>query len=326
MNFAYLPLFFLNIPKLQFYTTVNKFRVNKSIYYLVFTISSLITIFKINGVIVLGGSNGGYSGYVDNLESGSGLIEYVLILFCYLFLFNDLSHFNKFIRFLLVFIFIVKCNLYGFRIQGIMAIVLLFYVYFSKKISALKTIIIFFPTVILAMLLGLAKHTDNLDLALLLNNDAIESTHMGTVISGTIALKTYPINYGYSILSLITWVLPPSFLTSKLPELYPAVYSQKYLGAAGGMPFPVTGYLFGNFLGVLIIGIITAFFIYIVLNTNKNNIFRFLAMVIISFFPRWILYDFVNFGIRTLIYAFLLFLFLTSINKVIKDKNSFNIE
>ena len=321
---GYLPLFFLNIPKQKLFDNINKkFSINKSVFYFVFIIATFITMFKINGVVVLGGSNGGYSGYVDNLESGSGLIEYVLILFCYLFLFSDLNKLERFLRLIIIIIFIVKCNLYGFRIQGIMAALLLFYILFSKKVSALKVILIFFPTVVLAMLLGLAKHTDNLDLALLLNNDAIESTHMGTVISGTVALKTYPINYGYSILSLITWILPPSLLTSSLPELYPSVYSQKFLGAAGGMPFPITGYLFGNYIGVIIIGIIAAFFVYIILNYSKSNLFKFLSMVIVSFFPRWVLYDFVNFGIRTLIYAFILFLLLASLDRTIFSKNTF---
>ncbi len=321
---AYLPLFFINISSLKL--TENKFQVSKYFFYLVFFLSLYITVFKINGVVVLGGSNGGYSGYVDNLEAGSGLIEYVLIFFCYLFLYKNLNFFERILRLLLILIFIVKCNLYGFRIQGIMAVLLLFYVIFSNKISALKTIIVFFPTVILAMLLGLAKHTDNLDLALLLNNDAIESTHMGTIISGTIALKSYPINYGYSLLSLITWIFPPSLLTSSIPELYPSVYSQKFLGAAGGMPFPITGYLFGNYFGVLIIGIIAAFFVYLIINSSKNNLFKFLSMVLITFFPRWILYDFVNFGIRTFIYSLLLFVFFASIDRAIKYKKMFFIK
>jgi hypothetical protein len=316
---AYLPLFFLNIP-VQRNTDFN-FRINKWVYYLVFFFACFITIFKINGVVVLGGSNGGYSGYVDNLDSGSGLIEYVLILFSYLFLFKDLTRLDKFFRLLIVLIFILKCNLFGFRIQGIMAILLIFYVFFAKKISAFKTILIFFPTVIIAMLLGLAKHTDNLELSLLLNNDAIESTHMGTVISGTIALKSYPINYFNSILSLITWILPPSMLSVKMPELYPSVYSQKFLGAAGGMPFPVTGYLIANFIGVFIFGLMAALFIYIILNSEKNNFLRYLSMVVITFFPRWILYDFVNFGIRTLIYSCILFLILSLLDKSMKCKN-----
>lgn len=312
---GFLPLFFLLKPKENKLST--NYKGTHFSFNLILIIVSVITLFKINGVVVLGGSNGGFEGYTDNLEKGSGIIEYVLILFCYLFLFKKVNRFQNYARTLIVLIYIVKCNLYGFRIQGIMASVLLFYIFFSDRISALKSALIFFPSVLLAMLLGLAKHTDQLNFALLLNNDAIESTHMGTTISGTIALNSYPTSYVASALSIVTWVVPPAFLAEKFPELYPSKYAQDKLGAAGGMPFPVTGYLFAKFFGLVVFSIIFCYFFYVILNSNKSNLFQFLSMVIIVFFPRWILYDFVNFGIRTLVYSFLFFVIINTIDKKI---------
>lgn len=312
---GFLPLFFLLKPKENKLST--NYKGTHFSFNLILIIVSVITLFKINGVVVLGGSNGGFEGYTDNLEKGSGIIEYVLILFCYLFLFKKVNRFQNYARTLIVLIYIVKCNLYGFRIQGIMASVLLFYIFFSDRISALKSALIFFPSVLLAMLLGLAKHTDQLNFALLLNNDAIESTHMGTTISGTIALNSYPTSFVASALSIVTWVVPPAFLAEKFPELYPSKYAQDKLGAAGGMPFPVTGYLFAKFFGLVVFSIIFCYFFYVILNSNKSNLFQFLSMVIIVFFPRWILYDFVNFGIRTLVYSFLFFVIINTIDKKI---------
>lgn len=310
---GFLPLFFVPIKE----NIKSNESYNGSLwnFKLIFFVSLFITVFKINGVVVLGGVNGGFEGYTDNLEKGSGIIEYVLILFCFLFLFKNVSRVFKVLRTILILVYIIKCNLYGFRIQGIMASVLLYNVFIASRVSTFKSVLIFFPGVILAMLLGLAKHTDKLELALLLNNDAIESTHMGTTISGTIALKSYPTSYTASVFSIVTWIIPPSVLAEKFPELYPSKYAQDKLGAAGGMPFPITGYLFASIIGVLVFSSIFCYFFYIIINSNKSSLFHFLSLVIIVFFPRWILYDFVNFGIRTVIYSFLFFVIMNTIDK-----------
>ena len=285
-----------------------------ALFWLGWAIALLVVVFGFGGVVVVG-SEGGYQSYRDNIKQGSGIIEYLLLIFVVLSSFRRNFLMTSFFVFL-VLIYAVKCALLGFRVQSVMAIILLIAIF----LPSMRPRVTIFLAVVgggFALLLGVLKHGLQFEIAsLIINGNYLQTPHGGAAASSTVILGLLDLNLWESATSLLAFILPRGIIGDIVPWAYPGSYVQMSESTPGGVLVGVYGYYLAGFFGVVLISILLKFMIDGLCKNNARTpmevVWGFCAVSFFIFFPRWFLYDFGNYGPR-MILTFLVMLLLAYI-------------
>jgi hypothetical protein len=266
----------------------------------------LCALFGIKGTVILGTGSGDFDTYVDNLEQNSGVIEYALIPLLLLTLVVRNVGRYYILLFAAAGLFIGKCLLMGFRIQGMTAVLILF-VIFLRNIRPIYLPFMFVAGVASALLLGVLKFATQFEVTdLFMHGDFLQTTQSGVLVSSTMALRYMEFSPGRLLLMPFTFLLPPSVLRDQSLELYPGLHLQVVMGSPGGIAYSAYGYVFASWLGVLLAGAVVSWFA-AQLSRRRHTAkapAMFAALTFFIFFPRWSLYDFGNYGLRMAVWSF----------------------
>lgn len=282
--------------------------------------------FGVRGRSVL---EGGYDVYRENIAQGSGLIEYLLLLF--VFVAVQLNH--KFTRWLfggLLAFYFFKCALLGFRVQAVMSALILVAV-LLKNVSGGRMLLLAVAGFCFALLLGGLKHSGDLvENAALLNSGYIQSPHSGSLVSSTNILSFVDLAWFDGLKILWAFWVPFDWVAEYVPWGQPGKFVQSMVPTPGGVLAGVYAYLVAGVPGVIVVGLCFAWVIraYICPSDSESNSFlvlkRGVALVVLAFAPRWALYDLGNYGFRmAFTYALLTFAVLLFVQAVAQVRTSF---
>ncbi|WP_339067889.1 hypothetical protein [Teredinibacter turnerae] len=269
-----------------------------------------------------------YSAYQKNLANASGLNEYLIMLAILLLFFKK----NFLLRVTFVFfigLYIVKSIGFGFRVQSLMMLLVLFVAIARGDLKPLYTVSLASLGFVLMLLVGFLKEgesIENFGLHMLIDdrNGYAQSHQHGVLSASSVILKHYDkelvVRTAFGVGgAVVASIIPRRFVNDAAPWAYPSTFAQSFQYTPGGGFFVVQiVFLLGPFLGCLFL-----FGILWVLNCVARDDFvrlsvygRAFGVVLFIFFPRWISYDFFNYAMRTgflLLVTISLYLFLRSV-------------
>jgi len=285
-------------------------------FYLIYTITFALVIFKIDGEVIYFTSEP-YKSYIRNLEKMSGLPEYLIIFYIILWLFETKKYQRVLLQFLFIFI-CIKLFLLGFRVVVLMYIMLFYILYLDKYYKVYKVAFFIFLGYIFSYIYGIAKvigfeklfSIDFLMNVNLLshNSEFILSHFTGVITSSLVIIEEFSFNILTSIGFILNIFIPPVILQKILPQAQPTVYVSTYItGFPGGVYFPVFFYTSFWFLGPIIFGIFISWIFNKAFNTSRfSNFFIIYSIIIFSTLPRWFFYTQTDYLFRFLVYFYLL--------------------
>lgn len=271
---------------------------------------SLIMLIAIKGQVSIFSGGDSYSTYQDNLRSGSGVIEYTLMVFLAC-LFYKKNKTEKTILTVIVFIYIIKTILFGFRVQALVAIIILSVLLLKKYPSSKFNFGICFSGFLIMIVYGVIKEgvsifDGDIGFNILLDTRyGYVQSHQHGVLSSSSIILAYDNDEISKVLywpaALITAFLPRRVINDELGFMYPSAYVQFFDYTPGGGFFLVQILSLLGPIGVAVISI----FLFYILNSFSSNVnlkgpLLIAAICLLCFFPRWVSYDFLNFGIRTI--------------------------
>lgn len=300
--------------EVNFHTGKNlEFFSSKSLFY-IYIISALIITLSIQGNnIIL--STKSYSTYQENLSNGNGLIEYVLMIFiaCLFFKKNKKM---KWIFFSLLSIYIIKMILLGFRVQAMVAIIIMSFLIINGKMKARYNLLLCFIGLFSTLLYGFIKEGVNiseqaLSLELLLDTRyGYVQSHQQGVLSSSTVISSYPND---SIPYIFRWpaafiisILPRSIIVDWLPFMYPSAYVRDFQYIPGGGLFTVQIKFLLGYLGLILFSAIIALILKKDFQKQSASIYTIFTTTLLCFFPRWVSYDFFNYGVRSCVIVLIL--------------------
>ncbi len=274
---------------------------SKNLFVATALIAAALVHFGIKGTVVLGA---GYDAYRENLAGGSGLIEYLLILFVLMASFRRGRHDNYLFALVLAF-YVLKCAALGFRVQAIMGALLSVYV-FLGTVSSRSIVILGVIGAGVGLVLGALKHTLDLDWAMLvMNGDYIQTAHNGALVSSTVGWDVLDLDPVECISVVFAWIFPRSMVVDAIPWAYPMSYVQQFARTPGGMLFGPYGYVVGGWVGVAAVGGLIAMLASTLrlsmYSPRSKRVAFYCGLVFFIFFPRWVLYDFGSYGVRSVV-------------------------
>jgi hypothetical protein len=271
---------------------------------------------------------GAYLENIDPSSIGSGAPEYFPCFFLTAFIFAK----KRWAKRILIGIFCVFAFVSftrGMRVSLLMLIFLFFALFYDGKIKVRYIIIMITVGMVLMQAVGYAKSGKRelaelfsvySDKQLLTNQGEVFYTSnitVSSIIDGICGLK----ERAFSLLAAsLQAVLPPRIELGS--EGKPAIYVRELTGraAGGGGLISVFLYFWLDYIGVIII----AMFLALVTNKAIKKPAPVLVIFIIcvySFYPRWLVYDPVNFLFRLPLYAICLYLLLMEFHRMMLKRN-----
>lgn len=277
-------------------------------------IAALLTI-SIRGESVLF-VDGSYQQYQDNLSKGSGVIEYTLMLFIASIFFKK-NRILKIISIICVLFYIFKMILLGFRVQSMVALLVLCFMVLNKNPKPITNLILCLVAFFSMLSYGILKEginifEDGLSFNILLDTRyGYVQSHQHGVLSSSTVMLSYPSSD--DIPELLNWpaaalasTIPRFVLDSTIPFVYPSAYIQKFEYTPGGGLFPVQIMYLLGLPGLIIISFLLGRIFLGYINAKKTDVYVVSGVTLLCFFPRWVSYDFFNFGFRTLFMVLIL--------------------
>lgn len=247
-----------------------------------------------------------YQTYQDNLREGSGAIEYTIMLFIVVGNFR-MRRVVKTLHLLALAYYIAKTAAYGLRVQALMAVMVVVFVAFRRNLRFRSTIAVVMIGYFALLIAEGAKQ------GLLAGHDVrispvddsfgfIQSHHSGVLASTTAMLANERLFGGalYGIpAGLLAATLPPRVVYDIAPRAYPSKFIQQITYTPGGGLVSTQIFLNFSVVGVFVASVVFAFFVWRMCEHGVTSpaMFGFLGFMI--FFPRWVSYDFLNYGVRT---------------------------
>jgi len=271
-----------------------------TLFYLIYIITFTLVIFKIDGEVIYFTSNP-YESYIRNLESSSGLPEYLIIFYIILWLFETKKHQRVLLQFLFIVIG-VKLFLLGFRVQMLMYVMLFYILYLDKYYKVYKVAFFIFLGYTFSFIFGIAKEIGfeklfSIDFLMNVNlishnPEFILSHFTGVITSSLVIIEEMSFNILTSIGFILNTFIPPVILQKILPQAQPPVYVSEYITRIpGGVYFPVFFYTSFWFLGPIIFGIFISWIFNKAFNASRfSNLFIIYSIIIFSTLPRWFFY------------------------------------
>lgn len=308
---------------ISFMRMVSKLRLPKSPVIFNSLVAAILvsTLFGVRGMVVIDVEDG-YSRYIENLQSASGLQEYLLVLF---FISGAMikKRFQKFLWYVVLTIFIVKLSLIGLRIVGLMGILL--GLWFSGiRMTFKKTLLIFLSGFFLMTLIGMLKNGafDLMNILFEVNGDNLVSHHGNVLWASTTMIQlidegviNLSIRLDLLIYYLLNTLVPSRILQELFGQFYLGSWLQDNAYSSGGGHAATYAYVAGGSCGIVLVA---SFWGFAFKTAASNNVttgaifFRCLFLMTLITFPRWISYDIGNFLFRLPIYAAVLAVFLTA--------------
>lgn len=281
-----------------------------STYWVVVVIFMLLT-FRGENVSNYSGSDN-YSVYIENLENQGGSLEYFFILMVIGFEIS-VRRFHKFLFILISIAYIYFCFTRGFRIQMIEMVVMISILKF-KKMLTIKNIL--FVTVVGFFILqaqGAMKHgvSDLNSLFSLMIGDEVRINQTEVFYTSNNVINPVlsdQIDYESRLRSLIFAVSATVIPAGFLPEIWHStISSQNITGLPGGGGGVIAGHYFYwlSYPGLLIGAFFVVGLFRLFKGTNKPY-FYFLSVLLLSTFPRWMVYEPIALFFRIGIYYFVI--------------------
>ncbi|EIC2299056.1 hypothetical protein K9823_003382 [Vibrio cholerae] len=256
-------------------------------------------------------SENSYSQYQDNLRMGSGIIEYVLMIFIAILFFRK-SSVLLFLCVACISFYIVKMFLLGFRVQTIVGVLILFFMIRNKHPKPILNIMLCFCSFLFMLSYGIIKEgvniiDDGVTFNVLLDTRyGYIQSHQHGVLSSSSVILSHPLpNDIPSVLlipsTFLASILPRFLLDSYIPFVYPSAYVQTFEYTPGGGIFSTQIFHLLGTAGLLFLSFLLAMTFRLYLVSKSVNIFVVSAITLLCFFPRWVSYDFFNFGMRTIL-------------------------
>lgn len=303
----------------------------KALASLLIAIGFIVVHYSFSGTTAIGTD---YTIYSDNLEEGSGIIEYLIFLFVVIGTIKKSRAQNTFFIILLLF-YIVKTAFLGFRVQSVMALFVLYLLVYRKNINPIASTLIAVVSYILLTYLGYLKDglslSGNLDLAyysLLDNrNGYFQSHHMNVITSSSVALDHIdafhdPISNLYAF--VVANVMQPKFIKEFMSWIFVSYHINNIDSTPGGCYFPVSLYLLFGYIGVIAFGSFLVALIHRALASQRDNNSRIansLFVILLVFSPRWVYYDLIIYATRPLLLILMALLILYIIRSSTGSKN-----
>jgi len=274
----------------------------------------LAIILSIKGTSVIGGS---YSTYIDNLEGQGGSVEYFYIFFVTAFFFTDKPLLRKSLLFLVVYYCFMTITR-GYRIQFVQMVIVVFVLFLDGKFKTVYMMIFAFLGFIIAEIVNLLKMMGSLTLedtlALFEKSDKgiIISNQTDVFYSSVVFLgliKDDIFTLGLRIWSTIgfiwNWFVPSSFvwIEARVP-----MFASTFTSLGGGGLISAYFYVWFGYLGPILIGFCLAFLFNKTYSSADKKVFKIIAILVLSLYPRWFAYDPANFLIRLSLYIYVVYI------------------
>lgn len=311
--------------KNEHYHTGNKLEIltGNYIYYIYIILSFLITVY-IKGESIIS-SDKSYSTYQENLNSGNGLTEYVLMIFIACLFFKKNTK-MKFFFYAIISFYILKMVLLGFRVQAIIAIIIMSYLFFNERIKIKYNLLLcllgLFSTLIYGFIkegITISEQTISLELLLDTRYGYVQSHQQGVLSSSTVILSYENTDIPYILrwpAMFIVSILPRYFVGDLLPSMYPSTYVSRFEYIPGGGLFTSQIQFALGYIGLIFFSFIISYLFRKDLKQEKASIFTIIITTLLCFFPRWVSYDFFNYGIRSCVIVLLLVYFGKVLSKI----------
>jgi hypothetical protein len=314
----------------------NKMKIPKApiiFYGLMFV--TLVCIFFIKGSIIYGVENS-YNRYVENLSEGNGLSEYLLVLF-FLSALLCKSSFQKYIWYLIFFLFSIKLFFLGLRVSMLMGIILALW-FTEMRFSFGKVVLTFLLGFFVLSFIGLLKVTE--DPAYILSSLFYEMhgdyvvSHHGNVLWGSSdilgLLKAGVIDFQgrmdllfYFILNSVT---PSSLVTALQGGQNFAVSLQASGYTSGGGHATTYAYISMGIAGIILFSSLFGAAGTLSLSKSKGflvNAVRCWFLMTLVTFPRWLSYDIGNFFFRLPLYTAIGYLLIVFVDDTMRSRKRF---
>ena len=316
LQISYIPKYHKKLTSYHELSRQLAFPKSPLLFMMLASISYYAIVWGIQGVFILG-KGYGYAAYIQNLQSTSGIPEYLLIVFFLGALCAKKPLFRA-IWFGLLLFFIIKTSLIGLRVVTMMGGLLA--LWFSGIRINFKRTLIWFPVFFLLFsFIGVLKNVTSISWEELIPNllyevhgDIIVSHHTNVLWSSVSML--YLIDVGildaYQRINVLLYFLMnmiiPSGILQKSWQPFIGSWLQEQGYSSGGGHIVAFAFLSGGIFFVIFIGF---FFGALLRNavSHRSNLlsqfFRCWFMMTIITFPRWISYDLGNSFFRLPIYA-----------------------
>lgn len=258
---------------------------NKYIFlFNIFLIVVIIFIANRGELALLSGSYG--SGNVK----GSSLNEYILIPFLCAYLFSGNNKKKHITIFLLFILYSIMNFLYGGRIGVIQASLLIFYLFIDKKIDFKKMLVLMSGAVFALILIGGIRNGTLFSGSEIISNNPAEVYNASVSFYRVIHEKG--LAWGSRLISLFLYLIRLFVSTDSLPEianLSTYVYGLTNMSLGGGF-IAMYFYTWLGYFGVVLGGIIVGK-IMVSINRLKSQYINVAFIIILSTYPRWLVYD-----------------------------------
>jgi hypothetical protein len=287
------------------------------------TIQYLLIFIYLVGTLYLSGENifeasKSYSTYQENIKGASGLNEYLILLSCFFVLFKRTRVINIIIS-LILFVYILKSSLYGFRVQALMQFIVLYFITVNKDVKSKYLFIVLISGFFLMLLFGFAKEGmefDHIGLELLIDTrNGYAQSHQQGVLSSSSAILNYQYHVPNILINLPSVfsvsIIPRGLVGDLFPWAYPSSFVQNFQYTPGGGLFTTQIYFLLGFPGLIIISFLMTLLFGKFLEFDKEKptpIIILLFVVAVVFFPRWVSYDYFNYYVRSSVTLIALYL------------------
>ena len=295
---------FLKVPTkyIPIRLKIKKYR-SPTLFNILYVTTLLLVLFGFKGTIIYSQTNV-YRSYVENLSHVSGLPEYLIIIYIFLWLFET----KKYQKLMIIFLFIlmiIKLFLLGFRVQMMMYIFLFYILYIDGLVKLMGIILSSTIGYFIFYIYGFIKEygieyifSINLSEINLIGENVENTGFVLSQFSGVITSSlTIIAKLGLenSLISLVGFILniiiPPRILDLFIPQATIPAFVVNYIThIPGGEYFPIPFYIWFGFLGPILFGIFLAKVINKTLNNYNNNFVFIYFVMIFSTFPRWLFY------------------------------------
>jgi hypothetical protein len=313
------------------------FKPNKTIYFLLLTISILILIFGLQGQTLL---SGGIYGDQET-TSKSTLHEYFILIFFFLIVFSPINKLFRIINLFLLVTYVLKTLLFGSRIEVVEIALLWFYLFYvyQNRVNLKFLLFVFISGIYLITVVSnirsnpigflskndLYSYFDPKSIFINKSNTEVISSNEGDVIQSSSRiiglinkneLTIYQRISGF-FMYLLSPVIPASFLPS-YSNL--SLFKQEYYKSGGGGLISVYFFAWLGYFGPIFIAIVLSFFI----NSffNYKSVYNYIYTTFLFFtFPRWFAYNPIML-VKYCLYAVIFYFILSIINKNMIHKKS----
>ncbi len=290
---------FIKIPDKQENNQI-EIKDNNFIFYLNFFIAIMAMILGRSGEMIF--DSGGY-GYGE--VNQSVINEYFFIFYVIAFVFSGLRKNKIILLFILAGLYSIKNLLYGGRIEVVMLGLSMTILFFQFKISFKKFILLILVSIVFFNIYGIIrgnplilleedwysvimpKEEESKDIIISQEGDVNHATSrmIGMADTNVIPFEERSRSFLYFLLSSFT----PSSALPPIANL--SSYKQDMYSVGGGGLISGYFYVFGSYIGVILIALFLSYNLSKIGNVNKHLLIQFYLIFLIITLPRWFGYN-----------------------------------